>query len=151
MSFRYKASGRALFLVWHTVVTLEDVAAAEQLFTAARKAAGAQLVAVGVISAHVRSHPDADTRAAMSRVMPTIAEKCEAIHVVAEGDDFQRKLLRGLFRAILRVAGILPMQMHSTVGSALAAAGKLAPEDVLAAYEAAQHDGLIDGRVQIAG
>lgn len=151
MSFRFTASGRALFLVWESVPTKEDVSKVERLFTEARKAAKAPLVFVGVIPAQIKRLPDADVRAAMSRAMPAISAHCEVIHVAIEGDEVHRSLLRKLLGAISLLSRGTPLQMHSTLGAALAAAGKLAAEDLLAAYEAAQQAGMTEPLIRAAG
>jgi hypothetical protein len=143
MSFRFKTSGRAILLVWETAPTLADVSELQRIVGSARKAAKERVIFIGVVPPHVNTYPGSETRSAMSQGMPLLAEHCEAFHMVIQGTDLQRSLLRGLLRALIIISRGGRLHLYATVEAAVAAASEFASSDVRNAYAAADLAGLL--------
>jgi hypothetical protein len=81
----------------------------------------------------VRDHPSSEVRQAFAAGLPGVASACDSIHIVIEGSDLQRMLLRGLLRAINVTSRVTRgMRVHSSLNEAFREAFAVAPDDVQA-------------------
>ena len=122
MPFAADVIGAAVLVYWSASPTPEDARALGALVAEAHREIGQPVVFIAVIPPGA-SRPTAEARAAMGRSIKDIANRCESLHLVLEGEGFALATLRSIRSALSLASGTQRLvRIHHSVAEAAAAA-----------------------------